>query len=138
MKLKFLTLGALGALVLAGSAFGQSPAPETNQQHPHAGRGGYRHSPLERRLEQLNLTADERAKIQPILDKANPQLETIRREALEKAKAVVDTALVEIRPMLTPEQQSQLDQQQPSRHGGHAGRRNQQGQGSQEEDGSGN
>jgi len=118
MKIKLITLTTLGALSLGSSAFAQEPT--TAAQDQQGGRGGSRHNSLERTTEQLNLTPEQKAKVQPIVDQATPQIESIRREAMQKTKAVMDNAIAQIRPLLTPEQQ--LDDAQNDRRGGHGGR----------------
>ena len=70
--------------------------------------------------EQLNLTPEQKAKSQPIVDQATPQIESIRREAMQKTKAVMDNAMAQIRPLLTPEQQKKLDEAKNDRRGRHA------------------
>ena len=57
----------------------------------------------------LNLTDVEKAKIQPIIDQAKPQLQAIHQDAMTKAKAVIDDSVSQIRPLLTSEQQTKLD-----------------------------
>jgi periplasmic protein CpxP/Spy len=128
MKLKLITLTALGALSLGSSAFAQ---PETGGQDQRSGRGGYHRNPLERTTEQLNLTPEQKAKVQPIIDQATPQIENIRREAMQKTKALMDNAMAQIRPLLTPEQQKKLDESQNDRRGGRGGRHGQRDQNDQ-------
>lgn len=124
MKIKVITFIALGALSLGGFAFAQ--APGTGGQDQHGGRGAGRHrNSLQRTTEQLNLTPDQQAKVQPIIDQATPQIENIRREAMEQTKAVMDNAMSQIRPLLTPEQQKKLDDAQNDRRGGRRGHRDQ-------------
>ena len=134
MKLKLITLTALGAISLGSSAFAQEP--ETGGQDQQGGRGGgYHRSSLERTTEQLNLTPEQKAKVQPIIDQATPQIENIRREAMQKTKAVVDNAMAQIRPLLTPEQQKKLDESQNDRRGGRGGRHGQRDQNDQSDQG---
>ena len=129
MKLKLITLTALGAFSLGCSAFAHEP--ETGGQDQQGGRrGGHRNS-LERTTEQLNLTPEQKAKVQPIIDQATPQIENIRREAMQKTKAVVDNAMAQIRPLLTPEQQKKLDESQNDRRSGRGGRHGQRDQNDQ-------
>lgn len=121
MKLTLITLSAISALALGSSAFANEP--ETGGQDQRGGRsGGHHHSSLERTTEQLNLTPEQKAKVQPIIDQATPQIENIRREAMQKTKVVMDGAMAEIRPLLTPEQQKKLDESQNDRRGGREGR----------------
>jgi Spy/CpxP family protein refolding chaperone len=132
MKLKFITLSAIGALSI-GTAFAQvSPAgPPENRGGGGGGGRGHRHNSLEQVTENLNLTPEQKAKVQPIIDQAKPQIESIRREAMQKTKAVTDNAMAQIRPMLTPDQQKKLDEAQNSRGGGRGGRHGRHGQGGQ-------
>jgi Spy/CpxP family protein refolding chaperone len=131
MKLKLITLTAISALSLGGAAFAQGQ--DRDAQERHGGHGGRRHDSLEKITETLNLTPEQKTKIQPILDQAKPQIEAIRREAMQKTKAVMDNARTQIRPLLTPEQQKQIDESQNDRRGGHEGRRGRHGQGGQDE-----
>ena len=119
MKLTLTTLSAISALALGSFAFGHEP--ETGGQDQRGGRG-YHHSSLERTTEKLDLTPEQKAKVQPIIDQATPQIESIRREAMQKTKAVVDNAMGQIRPLLTPDQQKKFDEAQNDRRGGREGR----------------
>lgn len=132
MKIKLITLTTLGALSLGSSVFAQEPGGAGQDQR--GGRSGFRHNSLQRTTEQLNLTPEQKAKVQPILDQATPQIENIRREAMQKTKAVMDNAMAQIRPLLTPDQQKRFDDAQNDRrggrggHGGRHGKRDQDGQ----------
>ena len=133
MKITLLTLSAISALSLGSPLFAQ--APDAGGQDSHRGGRGH-HNALERMTENLDLTAEQKAKVQPIVDQATPQLETIHRDAMEKSKAVVKNAMAQIRPMLTPEQQKKLDDAQNERHGGRegrGGRKGHRGQGGQDD-----
>jgi Spy/CpxP family protein refolding chaperone len=93
----------IAALTVAGFSFAQPP--------PGGPHRGHHMNPLEEMTGSLDLTADQKAKIQPIVDQAKPQLKAIHEEAMTKAKGVVDNSLSQIRPLLTPEQQTKLDAQ---------------------------
>lgn len=129
MKLQLITLSAISAFSL-GTAFAQtSPADQPGNR----GGRGHRHNSIEQMTENLNLTPEQKAKVQPIIDQATPQIENIRREAMQKTKAVMDNAMTQIRPMLTPDQQKKLDEAQQRGGGreGRGGRRGHHGQGGQ-------
>ncbi|CAN5539020.1 hypothetical protein BH20VER3_BH20VER3_12570 [soil metagenome] len=115
-----MTLAALGAFSLGHPAFAKD---DDDARHKH--RGGRGHMSLERTTERLNLTPQQKAQVQPIINQAQPQIEQIRREAMEKTKTVMDNAMAQIRPLLTPEQQKMLDDAQNDRrkHKGHRGRK---------------
>jgi Spy/CpxP family protein refolding chaperone len=131
MKMKLITLMTLGTLSLGSLAFAQEPGSGGKDQR--GGRGS-RHNSLQRATEQLNLTPEQKAKVQPIIDQATPQMESIRHEAMQKTKAVMDNAMAQIRPLLTPDQQKKFDEAQNDRrggrggHGGRHGKRDQDGQ----------
>ena len=120
MKRKLITLPLLGLVALGSQALANDPVP-AGDNDGHGRRGGRRAS-LERITDQLNLTPDQKTKIQPILDQARPQLETIHREAMEKTRKVMNDTFSQIRPMLTPEQQKKLDETKTDRRGGRDGR----------------
>jgi Spy/CpxP family protein refolding chaperone len=80
-------------------------------------RGGGRGRGVEQLTEGLNLTPEQQAKVQPIIDQARPQIAQIHREAMQKIKALMTSTASQIRPMLTPEQQKKLDDNQNARRG---------------------
>jgi len=108
MKRNFLTLAAAGLIVLGGFSVAQA-------QNPRG--GGARGHRLEQLTEGLNLTPDQQAKVQPLMDQAKPQIAEIHREAMQKIKAVITSTASQIRPLLTPEQQKKLDENQNARRG---------------------
>jgi Spy/CpxP family protein refolding chaperone len=96
------TLTVIAAVALGAFSFAQA--------QPSEGSHGDRHmNPLWEMTSSLNLTDAQKAKVQPIVDQAKPQLQTIHQEAMTKAKAVIDASITQIRPLLTPEQQTKLD-----------------------------
>src|SRR6266513_5113590 len=116
MKLKLITFSAFSALSLGGS-FAQDLRGDNPDEHGGRG-GGNRHGVLEKMTEGLNLTPEQKANVQPIIDQTSPQIQAIRRDAEQKIKTLVDNAMAQIRPMLTPEQQKMLDESQHQRRGG--------------------
>ena len=96
------TLTIIAAIALGAFSFLQAQPPAG----PH---GSWHMNPLEEMTSTLNLTDAQKAKVQPILDQAKPQLKTIHEEAMTKAKTVIDGSLTQIRPLLTQEQQTKLD-----------------------------
>jgi Spy/CpxP family protein refolding chaperone len=108
MKRNLLALAAVGAIAFSGFAVAQGEN-ETGRGD-RGGHGGHGHrNMLEHMTETLNLTPDQKAKIQPILDQAKPQVIAIHQEAMQKMKAVMDSTTSQIRPLLKPEQQQKLD-----------------------------
>jgi Spy/CpxP family protein refolding chaperone len=109
MKRKnFFTLAAAVLIVAGGFALVQA-------QNPRGGGG--RGRGVEQLTEGLNLTPDQQSKVQPIIDQAKPQIAQIHREAMQKTRAVITSTASQIRPLLTPEQQKKLDDNQNARRG---------------------
>ena len=96
------TLTLIATIALGAFSFAHAQPPAG----PH---GGWHLNPLEEMSSTLNLTDAQKAKVQPILDQAKPQLRAIHEEAMTKAKSIIDASLTQIRPLLTPEQQTKLD-----------------------------
>jgi Spy/CpxP family protein refolding chaperone len=108
MKRNLLALAAVGAIGLSGFAIAQGEN-ETGGGDC-AGHGWHGHgNVLKHMTETLNLTPDQQAKVQPILDQAKPQVIAIHQEAMQKMKAVMDDTTSKIRPLLKPDQQQKLD-----------------------------
>jgi len=109
MKRNLLTLAAAGAIVLGGFALVQA-------EPGHRGEGRHGHGfALEHLTKGLDLTPDQQAKVQPIIDQAKPQIIAIHKDAMQKSQAVIDGAMSQIRPLLTPDQQKKFDAQQTAR-----------------------
>ncbi|PYI69995.1 MAG: hypothetical protein DMF08_12645, partial [Verrucomicrobia bacterium] len=104
MKRNVLALTAAGAIALGGFVVVQA--------QPGPGGAGHRHGHafgLKGITEKLDLTAEQQAKVQPILDQAKPQIATIHQEAMQKMHTVMNNTLSQIRPLLNADQQSKLD-----------------------------
>lgn len=108
MKRNLLTFAAVGLIALGGFVVVQA-------QNPRG--GGARGRGLEQLIEGLNLTPDQQAKVQPLIDQAKPQIAEIHREAMQKTRSVIASTASQIRPLLTPEQQKKLDENQNARRG---------------------
>jgi hypothetical protein len=105
MKRNILTIVAAGAIALGGFVVVQAQAGGPGRWHGHA-------FGLQHLTEKLDLTSDQQAKVEPILDAAKPQIAAIHQEAMQKAKGVMDGTLSQIRPLLTADQQKKLDAMQ--------------------------
>ncbi|MBA3273718.1 MAG: periplasmic heavy metal sensor [Chthoniobacterales bacterium] len=95
-----LTLSSIAAVHAGDRGDGKGP-------HGHGGWGNQ--NPMEQLTDKLNLTREQQAKVQPIVDQAKPQLQSIHQEAMQKAKLVMDSAMEQLRPILTPEQLQKLE-----------------------------
>ena len=101
MKQNLIAIAAAAAIGFGG--FGSALAKTGPTRH----RVG-----LEQLTKSLDLTPEQQAKVQPILDQARPQIVAIHEDAAAKTKTVITNTVAQIRPLLTPEQQKKLDAQQ--------------------------
>jgi Spy/CpxP family protein refolding chaperone len=102
MKRNLLAIAAAGAIALGGFVLVQAQPGPGGAGHGHAfGLSGI--------TNKLDLTADQQAKVQPILDQAKPQIAAIHQEAMQKMHTVMNSTLSQIRPILTADQQKKLD-----------------------------
>jgi hypothetical protein len=102
---------AAAAVSLGGLALLQA---REHGEHKHEHHGPKMHhkmmgNPLEHLSKDLELTDDQKVKVQPIIDQAKPQIEAIHKEAMDKAQAIMEGAAAQIRPLLTPQQQQKYD-----------------------------
>ena len=112
MKRKIITLAAASSLALGVFTFAQAHDAGEGR-HGRKGRGDHEwRNPLSKLDEKLDLTAEQKAKVQPIVEQTKPQIAAIHQEAMQRSKAVFDAAMVQIRPLLTAEQQTKLDAMQ--------------------------
>ena len=104
MKATFIAVGIAGALALG--SLGLYAEEGVKGQHGFGHRGGFALSHL---TSKLDLTADQEAKVQPIIDAAKPQIQAIHQEAMQKTRAVMENAAAQIRPILNAQQQTKFD-----------------------------
>jgi Spy/CpxP family protein refolding chaperone len=111
MTRKIIVITAAAALSLAGLVYLQAKEPGEHGPN-HEGPGPHHmmmENPLEHLSKDLNLTDDQKTKVQPIIDQTKPQMEAIHKEAMEKMRALMESTGAQIRPLLTPEQQTKFD-----------------------------
>src|ERR1700682_279460 len=102
MRPKFISL-------IIGSALALGTLAVYAQGHVPGGCGfGMHANPLEHLTKTLNLTADQQAKVGPIIDQAKPQIVAIHQDAMQKVKTVIESSVAQIRPLLTDTQQQKL------------------------------
>ena len=98
-------------MAAVGLTFGGLTYLHANEPCEHGPGSKHQHmgNPLEHLSESLNLTAEQKVKMQPIIDQAKPQIAAIHQEAMEKMRAIMESTGAQIRPLLTPEQQQKFD-----------------------------
>jgi periplasmic protein CpxP/Spy len=116
-----------GALLLSAGAFAQDQTAgtaSTDQQQKSQKSGHRQHkmkdpqARLDRMSKKLNLTDDQKAKIKPILDNENQQMQalksdssTVKQDRRAKAMEIHKSTMDQIRPILNSDQQAKLEQQ---------------------------
>ena len=118
-KRNLMTFAAIGVIAIGGYAYAQSPTGGGGFDGHGHGHGGWRgHGgafAMEHLTKSLNLTTDQQAKVQPLIDQAKPQIIAIHKDAMEKTHAIMDKTMTQIRPILTPDQQKKFDALQKAR-----------------------
>jgi len=112
MRRRIISVSTAVGLALASLVYLQAKEPGDHGPK-HDGPGDPHHmmmeNPLEHLGKELNLTDDQKAKVQPIIDQTKPQIAAIHKEAMEKMHALLENATNQIRPLLTPAQQQKFD-----------------------------
>jgi len=113
MKIRQIILTATCLATLTTLSLAQAP---DSQGQDWKSRRHHRHgNVMERMTKNLELTPEQQAKIQPILDQAKPQVVAARKESMEKVKAIREATRAQIRPLLTAAQQQKFDALQKAR-----------------------
>lgn len=128
LRMKRIIVGVLGgALLLSAGAFAQDQSQGAATQNQQQGKmGGHRHrgmmkdpqARLDHMSKMLNLTEDQKAKIKPILDNENQQMQalksdtsTAKQDRRAKMMDIHKSTMDQIRPILNSDQQAKMDQQ---------------------------
>jgi Spy/CpxP family protein refolding chaperone len=122
MKQKLIALTTACALSLGTIALVNAEGPG-GPRHGGKSRHHWDGHHLDGLTEDLNLSADQKAKVQPIIDQTKPQIRSIHEDARQKTKAVMDNTMAQIRPLLTAEQQKKFDALQKAHEGLRAARK---------------
>lgn len=108
MKYNRILALAACSLVLVGTSFAQDNPPSPDGNSPSQDGPPRRGNPLDQVDQTLNLTADQKAKIDPLIAQAKSKIQSTPGMSHEDCKAIVDSTLNQIKPMLTAEQQQKL------------------------------
>ena len=107
-KLAFAFLLVFVAGVTTGALFSTHHIKRHFLGPPHSGDvSGRMREHLQRALD---LTPEQAEKIGPIVDATSARLEAIRVETAERVRKVMEDSKEEIAPLLTPEQQTKLQE----------------------------
>jgi len=89
--------------------------PRDKLKGHHWGRHRAHRSKLQMLDRMLNLTEEQKKKVNEIVDASKPKIKAIREEQWMKIQAVMDDARKQIRPILSPDQQKVFDDVQELR-----------------------
>src|SRR5207253_9847231 len=105
-----LIIFAIGVLVLAGFGVSVIAGFNVGQAQGIAAGRHWRDNAfaLEKATMALNLSADQRARVEPLEVEAGPRITVIEPDARQKKHEVTDNALTQIRPLLKLDQQKKL------------------------------
>lgn len=100
-------VGALAGVAADRALFRRASAPQAFER-PRPGPT-FLPPPLER----LDLSEEQRRQIRDILERRQPNTDSILHAALPQLRAITDTIREEIREVLTPQQRERLDREFP-------------------------
>src|SRR5438445_10562634 len=113
LALAALSLGLAAPITRAQDGPPQPPKGE----HPEGERKGPRGDRIKAVVEKLDLTAEQKEKVKPILEDARKAMEALRADtSIEgdarrtKGREIYQAHVAQIRALLTPEQQAKLDE----------------------------
>ena len=110
MRRRIITFSTALGLALASLVYLEAKEPaEHGPSHDGPGPHQMMENPFDHLSKSLNLTDEQKAKVQPIIDQTKPQIAAIHKEAMEKMHALMENAGNQIRPLLTPQQQQKFD-----------------------------
>ena len=110
MRRRIITFSTALGLALASLVYLEAKEPaEHGPSHDGLGPHQMMGNPLDHLSKGLDLTEEQKAKVQPIIDQTKPQIAAIHKEAMEKMHALMENAGNQIRPLLTPQQQQKFD-----------------------------
>src|SRR5260370_39688888 len=112
-----LILFAVGVLLVAGFAVSVIAGLNVGQDQGIAAGRHWRDQAfaLEKVVMVLNLSTEQRARVEPFIVDAGPRMTAIEADARKRKHDVIDNTLVQIRPLLTQDQQKKLDDLQKAR-----------------------
>ena len=112
LGLAFVT-GALAGIAIEHARLASRAQAEATRRPPRFDRRGL----LPPQLDRFDLSQEQRAEIEAILERTQPLTDSILGGAMPRLGKIMDETREEIRQVLTPEQRERLDTEMPSRLG---------------------
>lgn len=106
----FLAGAIFGGLLLVRFSPRSGPVPKrANNNQPPSGGGGAMPSLLRNFMDRLDLTQEQKAKILPVVDRAEEALRKVRQDSFHESGAILKRLYDELNSDLTPEQRKKLE-----------------------------
>ena len=129
MKKILLHTAAIVALMMGAVAiYAQMPAEQGGGQQWGRGQMPTVDQRLQRMTQQLNLSDDQQLKIKPILENESTQMQGLREDTslsqedrMAKMKQIRENSSSQIKPILTPDQQTKYAEMMSHMGRGHGG-----------------
>src|ERR1039458_8657721 len=116
MSFKFKPWLVLGVIFIVGVVTGSALTIGLGPHFRHPPRAGeMKKRWLMHLAEQLKLTADQQAKIEPILTDAESQIQSVHRDEVSRGSQIIKAANDQISALLTPEQKVELQKMESDR-----------------------
>jgi Spy/CpxP family protein refolding chaperone len=114
----------LALIFLAGAATGAllTIALRPHFMHP-PGMQMMKHHWMDALTSRLGLSADQQTKIEPIVNGAAEQLQSLHHDEMDKASQIMQSVNSQISALLTPDQQAKLQQMESERQKDFSGHR---------------
>jgi Spy/CpxP family protein refolding chaperone len=111
LKVSLLIMGIFGCGVVVGAVGARRLAPPS----PPPARAGNTHGAeafgphmMRRLAAELQLSAEQRAEIEPVIKRAGEELRILRRESMRESGAVIEAMEAAVSAQLTPEQREKF------------------------------
>ena len=112
---RFLSLAALAVVVSSSAAFAQMPAPDSNTPAQAQRHAPDPHRAAMRMSQQLGLSPDQTARLEPILADRQQKLQALRADTSltdaqrkHQMKTIHQTERMQLSNVLTPDQMKQM------------------------------
>lgn len=101
---------AFAGVFLAGAVFGVALAPRLSRPNVPQNRPLFAERMMQRFEEQLELSAEQKQKIQPIVVRMGEETQRMRHESTAAFRAMMDGLMAEVARELQPGQREKLDE----------------------------
>ncbi len=109
-KVVLVFVGVFAAGVVTGAAWSWRFGGPGREERPRWAGPGFGGRILERMSEELELTAEQKAELEPIIQRSEEELQMLRRGQLQEVSKIMDRVHGEVAAVLTPDQRTKLEE----------------------------